>query len=478
MFGWLFGRKNQKSVPDPVKVEPKTVRICSFPLSALAHYLIAIIGMPGSGKSILIRKLIKDIMRLRGHSTLILDTGDNYYYYLTKNNPLGQPIALFDPCLEGSCTFDFPALLSTPEAQWGFARRLCPTSKSTSQPFFEDAAATIIYCAVRVLQHFDGKFTLLDILKLSRNLKLLMGLLDSIPTMENVIHQLGDEKSISNVMGTVITRTQPHMIVAAQMAHAKHVIDPREFPGALVLRYRDRSAAALEGILAFVIDTVSDHRLSQTNESTHWFILDEFRTLQKLECISSIIRRGRKHRTNILLALHEIAGVRERYGADATEEMIGMLSYKCMLRVGSPETAKLAAAYLGETESLEYLRAPEANRNRDTSVRMTNRLNAFYDDIRRLPPPDIHSNRMGGFVDFPQGFGSFSCPWVDDVLLNDIEPTEKLLTAKLAFDAPFEPEDYFRLGIALDLIDLILKEKEEPKDAPADGGGKGRGRGR
>jgi len=114
--------------------------------------------------------------------------------------------------------------------------------------------------------------------------------------------------------------------------------------------------------------------------------------------------------------MHEIAGIRDRYGKDRAEELLALLDHKVFLRIGSPETARWASDYLGAVESLESV-PPVDPSGKDTSVKRSvkERHNVRWDELRRVPMPDPRADRIEGYVDFPNFTAAFGCPFLADV---------------------------------------------------------------
>ena len=93
-----------------------------------------------------------------------------------------------------------------------------------------------------------------------------------------------------------------------------------------------------------------------------WFFLDEVREAGKLDLLGRLLTKGRSKGAAVSLGLQDISGMREAYGREIADELLGQCNTKVVLRLNSPETAAWAAKLCGNREVLESHHGQSRNR--------------------------------------------------------------------------------------------------------------------
>ncbi|QJX01168.1 type IV secretion system DNA-binding domain-containing protein [Frigoriglobus tundricola] len=399
-------------------VSKRTIRVGALPQDQDSVVGVAYVGSTGLGKTSLIKKQMLDTHDLI-QPALILDTGDDLAEFLRAKGDPRNPVSEVDLYHEGGAGIDLPSMLKTQTDRWRLARRLSPREKNNPNTYFDDAVALVLLAALCVLAHFAKRgYHLADAIRLAKRPQLLTLLARLVPGLDDPFADVrGDPKTFANVMSSLRTRLADVEIVAALMLKCTEFVDLTEPVGSTVIRWSDRHAVALEGLLGFSIDTSIVTRLSEKPLERVSYYLDEFRSIAPLEALAAAFRRGRKHRIAVTVSVHEICGLHDRYNKDVTEEMLGLMAHKVFVRVGSPATAKWSSDYLGCCEGIEDLRPHPGNKNRDVSRQMKDRHNVHWDELRRIKPPDPETDELHFYVDFPATTCEVVAPWLADASL-------------------------------------------------------------
>ncbi len=138
----------------------------------------------------------------------------------------------------------------------------------------------------------------------------------------------------------------------------------------LVLGSHPSNRAALEAINKAIFRRITDLLLTQPEERDHgvtgrktWLFLDEVREAGKLDGLASLLNQGRSKGVCTVLGFQDIEGLREVYQAHMAHEIIGQCDNKTVLRTESPETAKWAQEFFGESFFIETKRGRSESRN-------------------------------------------------------------------------------------------------------------------
>src|SRR5262249_31337622 len=99
-----------------------------------------------------------------------------------------------------------------------------------------------------------------------------------------------------------------------------------------------------------------------------WFFLDEVREARKLDLLGRILTKGRSKGVGVCLWLQDIQSMREVYGKEIADELLGQCNTKVILRINSPETAAWAVKLCGNREVLETRHGESTNRRHSLNI--------------------------------------------------------------------------------------------------------------
>lgn len=413
---------------------------------------VLIAGKSGSGKTSLVKKLLGDALKL-GDAVVAVDLADELTEFASARAPTGTPVHRIDVHSTDGCGIDFASVLTSETRRQQFVSKLCPELPNDPQPFFRARARGVKQTSLRILDHCcRGKWSLADMSRLAGHRELLSAVAKLIPESGgDPYRDLGMGEASRDVAGTVTSILQPLSVYAALAEKAPRQMAPTSLVdsgrGVMVLVWKDRYRTAMEAVFSFVLDVIAEEKLSQQSNQRLWIFGDEIRTLRPLESLPEVARRGRKSSVCVVLTMHEIAGIRDRYGKDRAEELLALLDHKVFLRLGSPETGKWASDYLGAVEVVESV-PPVDPSARDTSVKRSvkERHNVRWDELRRVKLPDVKLDRIEGYVDFPQVTSAFGCPFLADVQ-NGSPLVRKPVPTDWEFLRPMTEPDLTRLNL-------------------------------
>lgn len=386
----LFGRRpavKASHVRGRVLTDPRRLRARAQPAdpglqfgrqripSRLATGHFAIVGATGSGKTLFQRLLMQSVLpRIgegRGSRALVYDAKQDVLSLLAGMG-LGCPVVTFNPFDARSVAWDMARDITSPAAALQAATLLIPEAKNDSNPFFTNAARQLLHGVIQALvQAAPGAWTLRHVLLLVREQEQLQTLLGRFPQTQHLLQFFDHPATAANIVSTVLTYTAPYEIIAAAWDRATSALSLRQWlagESVLVLGNDEANRAALDTINRLLFKRVVELVLAgpeATGEGSGrtWFFLDEVREAGRLAGLSSLMTKGRSKGACVVLGFQDINGLRDVYGRNVADELVGQASSKAILRLNTPETAQWASGLFGSREVLEASRGQNRGRN-------------------------------------------------------------------------------------------------------------------
>ena len=308
---------------------------------------------------------------------------------------------------------DFAADFTSPAAALQLATLLVPENPKASQPFFDNAARTILTKVILAfIQNAPGAWDLRDVILATGDRERLTELLGSTPQTTSALQYFEREESARDVMSTLASRLAPFELIAAAWSKATKKLSLREWltdESILILGNDESLRAAMQAVNGLLFQRLSELSLKQSESDTRetWFFLDEVREAGKLEGLGRLLTNGRSKGVCVCLGFQDIDGMREVYGERLANELIGQCNNRAVLRLESETTAEWAAKYLGVVEVLEESTSESENQNglrqalsSSKSLAIKQSYNVMPSQLLDIPLTD-RTNGLTGYYQTP-----------------------------------------------------------------------------
>lgn len=308
----------------------------SIPKDAEAsHFLFA--GGPGTGKSVAISAMLETV-RKRGERAIVYDPTGEFLAQFYKDgdvilNPLDARSALWTPWSDASDRADFEQL----------AEAIIPPDEK--QPFFPQSARAILVSLLETTQ---------SVTELTR---MIMGAdsaeLLNIVTKKGMAGLAGSGQTFANSRASMTAPTTclRYLKNAGNDAFSikKWVADDKG-SGWLFLTSRADQRTVLRPLLTLWLDiAVTGVMMLKPDRARRiWLFVDELPSLQKMPKISTAQAECRKYGLCTVTGIQSVAQLRETYGRDGAEALLGLPQTQTILRLPDPDTAKWASGAIGE----------------------------------------------------------------------------------------------------------------------------------
>jgi len=339
----------------PVKEAPK-------------HFLIC--GTIGSGKTIGIQLFLQSIAH-RFHSgnsvpeqLIVFDAKCDIIPVLAAMGlrPEDENVWILNPFDERSATWNIGEAVQMPAMARALAHLLAPENKRSNAPFFGDSARELIYAVILALNKSAGPdWTLRDLLCALDSSERIASVTANHPSAKRSVSRfLEDTEHSSSILSTLASKLGRFEQVAALWSSNPHA---RKFtingfldkPGVLVLGNDSVLRDSFWPINAILLKALANEILRRPNtlQPRHWFVLDEFRAMERVDCIHDLLNRGRSKGASVLLGVQTVEGLVDIYGESGANEIISLCSYKTFLRTGSHKTAEWIEHFFNRIRRIE-----------------------------------------------------------------------------------------------------------------------------
>ena len=125
--------------------------------------------------------------------------------------------------------------------------------------------------------------------------------------------------------------------------------------GVLILGYDPVLEESLWPMNAIILKALTNEilREDETDLPRHWFVLDEFLAMKRVDSIRNLANLGRSKGASVTVALQSHEGLREIYGPEGSEAILEAFTNKTFLRAGGPVTAEWAERYFNKIRQTE-----------------------------------------------------------------------------------------------------------------------------
>ncbi len=311
---------------------------------------IAVVGKTGSGKSNVIRALLRQI-DARGETGVVLDPEGEYlseFYRAERGdailNPFDARCPRWTPWLElRKDYFEADA-----EAQ---ATALFPApprhADVGSAGFFRNSSRNLYISLLRVADPQQPD-VLPGLINLPR--AQLKERLKGTPAEALIDPQAHDQGA--GIVATVANAVSPLRYLSD---HGQHQWSAREWAdtrqGWVFITAEEATRDALLPLLSLWLDSIV-HRLLSTDldRARHervWIVADELAALNRQQKLESLVTRGRKRGLAAVIGFQAMSQLRAIYGHDEAVTLLSSPSTKVILRTDEPETAEWSSRQIG-----------------------------------------------------------------------------------------------------------------------------------
>jgi type IV secretory pathway TraG/TraD family ATPase VirD4 len=334
---------------------------------ATKHFFIC--GATGSGKSTAIQLFLQSIApRFRADNSaaeqlILFDAKSDMIPALAAMGlgPEHENVWILNPFDARSAVWNLAEAMTSPSLARHFATLLVPPEPRSTAPYFSDAARDIVYAVILGLNAVHPRhWTLRDLLCALESRRHIEGVAAHDPRAKLLVERhLEDTHHSPNVLSTIGTKVGPLEQVAAlwgSSGTARPFSIPKflERPGVLILGNDAVLRDSFWPINAILLKSLAQHILRGSNSRNprYWFVLDEFRAMERVDCIHDLLNRGRSKGASVLLGIQSVEGLEEVY-QNGTHDILSQCAYKSFLRAGGPKTAAWAEQFFGKVRRTE-----------------------------------------------------------------------------------------------------------------------------
>ena len=381
-FWNLFTHANAPSVSAQAAADPQAVSAAidfnpemffwalrNLPLREATKHL-AVFGTTSAGKTTLIQLYLQSIApRFFPHSPypeqLILFDGKNDAVPLLAGlglHPESENVYVLNPYDERGVGWDLADGAQGPLLARHLASLLVPDEQRSNAPYFPDSARDLLYAVILALNKVSGtRWQFRDLICALDSPERIRAITARHSRAKVIARRiLDDEKHSFGVLSSLGTKLVKFEPVAA-LWHSNpnkrrfRIEEFLEKPGVLVLSNDPVLRDSLWPINALLLKALTQEILRRpgSRQPRHWFVLDEFPAMEKVDCIHDLLRRGRSKGASVLLGMQGIEALIEVYGENAADDMLSQCAYKTFLRAGGPKTAEWAERFFGKVRKME-----------------------------------------------------------------------------------------------------------------------------
>jgi type IV conjugative transfer system coupling protein TraD len=328
------------------------IELAGVPLlkgSETSHVLVT--GTSGSGKTVALHALLKDIRARRERVICFSPSGDFIRaFYRTDRDVLLNPFDarcpswnLWDDCPRA---YDYDLV----------AGALVPDPVNVPDPFWNTAARTTISSLAQAMARQGERdvqrfLELLSTVSLGSLHQYLRG------TEAAALLDPDAEKPALSIRSTAVTyaRALKYLPPGRPAFHLREWVLGDDDDRWVFLNATDPQMTAVRPLLSMWLEILTNSLLSLPESGTRriWLVIDELPSLHKIPSLPDFLARARKHGGCGVIAFQTIAQMRESYGRDAAESIAGLCSTWLCLRQPHHDTAKWVARSFGDAEILE-----------------------------------------------------------------------------------------------------------------------------
>ena len=437
-------------------------------------------GIVGSGKTTVLQLFLQSIAqrfhpdRVRPEQLIVFDAkGDALPRLAALGLHEGQEnFWVMNPADVRSAEWSLGDAAQTPLMARQIAALLVPEEKNSSAPYFTDAARELVLAVIFALTGtMRCNWTFRDLICALDSKATILATTKRHPRARVIVERIfADERHAFGALSTLGTKLGPFEQVAAlwHSGRKRERFSVAKFlskAGVLVLGNDPALKDSLWPVNAILLKALTQEILRgpETQRPRHWFLLDEFPGMNRVECIHDLLNRGRSKGASVALGFQSIEGLSNTYGENTANEIMGQCAHKTFLRAGSPKTAAWAESYFGKvrqvettvSESYSWSGGHTVSYNRNRQERSAFLASTFLD----LPLPAL-GGTLASINDVPSYGTCFINSHLFDHVLSMCVPAEKVP----AFQPRPDPSDQNLKPWSAKEVELYCKDADAGSD--------------
>lgn len=437
------------------------------------------IGAPGSGKSLLIQKVMAAVLpRLGGEDRRAL-VFDYHGHALSLLDRFGVPSpkqVLIHPFAREGVVWDVARDLSTPTDVYEFAERVVvPPEEYRGEMFWPKAAQFGVQGIVDGLRATRGEnWTLADFCAVTRSVERVRLVVAAAPGGKHKLAYMDDpenQRLFLSVLATLQAEVQELEPCARQWQHALRTQGARRYSirewmagsDVLVLGYEESHSRVFSTLNRIIFALAAKRLIDESRHSQDgaaertWVFVDEAQNMAKAwDALPRVVNAARSKGACVVLGIQDLPGLEKLYPGLAKSMLNGLSNWACC-RTSNPDTAKWLSEALGKRRVRELREAWD----RDDKAKSTS------ENIKDAPlvrPEDLMAVNENGELRMFLRSDTIGT-WRQDVRIAEEAPR---------FGSPSQGERAFsgptRLPEVEEFVDWGEAELEEfgKKEAPSD----------
>lgn len=330
-----------------------------------------IIGSSGSGKTNNLRLYMQSILRLVGTAgcedrAIIFDPKSEFYPYFRGLGIPEEYVIILNPFDARACAWHLAADLTRPRDASTLARIMIPEKKegSGNGEFFDKAARRIFSGLTKFfINHAPGQWTLRDLVLAAQSMELVGLLAASDRKLARDLQVLGAGDTAGNVVATIsaVIGNELETIAACMDYHQRQgrsfsLKSWFESSSILLLGCDRESEATLQPYNQLLVTRFCELATSAEHLGVTHAIFDEVPVLGKVgKKLDELARLGRSYNVPLLITFQAYSSLKEIYGENTANSLIGQCDKSAYLRVVDHETAKWASEQFGQVKKRIFL---------------------------------------------------------------------------------------------------------------------------
>ena len=312
------------------------------------HFLIT--GLPGAGKSTLIRQMLTEV-RDRCQTAIVLDVDSEFiqeFYDEGRGdvvlNPLDSRCPFWSPWLE----FRDESFTMDAEAMAASLVRGAP--RTPTEEFFRDSARTLIEAIFEKVADRRHSGGIADFLALPRpDIHKRLAGTRAYPLVDEHAAEQGTGIISVAANATKAFYHLPRREQAGRIWSARQWAGQRR--GWIFLPSTEDARAAIQSLQGVWLDALTRWLMAaEIGSEQVWIFADELPAMGYQNQIEQLLTRGRKRSLSVVIGFQNVSQLRAIYGRDRTVTMSSAPTTKVILRCDEAETATWASDLLGKRE--------------------------------------------------------------------------------------------------------------------------------